>query len=165
MASSNIKTIKGDILDAKEDYIVQQCCCTAVRPAGLSKAIAERFDVNPYATRRPMKKGGNTSVEEDRATPGSCVILGERKVACLFAQYAQGKPGANEIADGAKDRRAYFSAAFMDLIVQIAPDASLAIPYKIGCGLAGGNWDHYERLLNKIAAANPRLTITIYQLP
>lgn len=165
MAGSNVKTITDDILNATEDYIVQQCCCTAVKPAGLSKAIADKFNVNPYINRRPMKKGGNTAIEEDRATPGSCIILGERKIACLFGQYAQGKPGANEVADGAKDRRVYFSAAFMDLLTQIPPDASLAIPYKIGCGLAGGNWDLYERLINKIAVANPTLTITIYQLP
>lgn len=165
MAGSNIKTIAGDLLEAKEDYIVQQCCCTAVKPAGLSKAIADKFDVNPYRGCRPMKKNGNTAVEEDRATPGTCVVLGERKIACLFGQYAQGKPGANEVADYAKDRQNYFEAALLDLIGQIPPDASLAIPYKIGCGLAGGNWTIYQKNLNKIAAAHPTLTFIIYQLP
>ena len=166
MAISNIYKIEGDILTADQDYLVQQCCCTAVRGAGLSKAIATSFpDANPYANRRPMKKGGNTALSEDRATPGTSLILGKRKIACLFAQYAQGKPGANEVPDAANDRLRYFETALIDLISKIPTSSSLAIPYKIGCGLAGGNWSDYKRVLRKMAAANPTLSFVIYQLP
>lgn len=166
MASSNIYKLEGDILAAGEDYIVQQCCCTAVHGAGLSKTLTKQFaDANPYSHRRPMKKGGNTAILEDRATPGTAIILGKRKIACLFGQYAQGKSKEREIPDSAKDREGYFEAALLHLISKIPETASLAIPYKIGCGLAGGNWIHYKRILRKIAAAHPRLTFTIYQLP
>lgn len=166
MASSNICKVEGDILAADEDYIVQQCCCTAVRGAGLSKAIATRFpDANPYANRRPIKKGGNTALPEDRTTPGTALILGKRKIACLFAQYAQGKPGTNEVPDSATDRLNYFEQALNDLISKIPESSSLAIPYKIGCGLAGGDWSAYKRVLRKMAAAHPTLTFVIYQLP
>lgn len=166
MTTSNIYKVQGDILTADQDYLVQQCSCTSVRGAGLSKAIATSFpDANPYANRRPMKKDGNTAVSEDRATPGTCLILGERKIACLFGQYAQGKPGANEVPDTANDRLRYFETALTDLISKIPPSSSLAIPYKIGCGLAGGNWSDTKRVLRKAAAANPTVSFVIYQLP
>lgn len=165
MCDSNLCKVEGDILTSDEDYLVQQCSCTAVRPAGLSKAIATAFpDANPYAKRRPMKKGGNTAVPEDRATPGTAVVMGKRKIACLFAQYAPGKPGPNEVPDSAKARLRYFEEAFNDLISKIPATASLAIPYKIGCGLAGGNWSDYKRVLRKLAAENPKMTFTVYQL-
>lgn len=160
-----MEIITGDLLAATEDYIVQQCCCTAVRPAGLSKAIAEKFaDANPYANRHPLKKGGNTATESERAVPGKCKIIGARKVACLYGQYAQGKPGYAEVPDYAKDRQGYFESALLDLISQIPPDASLAVPYKIGCGMAGGNWSIYLGILQKIADNHPSLKIRIYRL-
>ena len=48
-----ISIIDGNILDAKEEYILQQCCCTAIRPHGLSETIAIVWkDANIYALRK-----------------------------------------------------------------------------------------------------------------
>ena len=41
---------------------------------------------------------------------------------------------------------------------------SIAIPYKIGCGLAGGNWEEYYNALNEWANKNPNIKIVIYKL-
>lgn len=151
-----METLTGDLLAATEDYIVQQCCCTAARPAGLSKAIAQRFpDANPYA--------GLKSTDAP-AIPGKCKIIGTRKVACLYGQYTPGKPGNAKVPDYAKDRQGYFESALLDLISQIPADASLAIPYKIGCGMAGGNWTIYSAILQKIANSHLTLKIRIYKL-
>jgi len=38
------------------------------------------------------------------------------------------------------------------------------LPYKIGCGLAGGNWDKYYNILNIWANNNPNIKIVIYKL-
>lgn len=170
-AISNLQFQKGDLLDAKEDYIVQQNCCIACRPHGLSQTIADRYPyANPYQLLIPMKKGGNTATEETRYIPGTCEIFGsgeERKVACLFGQYAMGKPGKYNsfgIPDTAEDRIRYFEEALEDLVRQIPHTSSVAFPYKIGCGLAGGNWVKYSMILQKFAKKNPSMKIVVYSL-
>lgn len=34
--SKMITIVTGDLREAKEEYIAQQCCCTAIKPHGLS---------------------------------------------------------------------------------------------------------------------------------
>jgi hypothetical protein len=40
---------------------------------------------------------------------------------------------------------------------------SLAFPYGIGCGLAGGDWKVYETMLRDWAAAHPLINVVLYQ--
>lgn len=170
---ANMEIREGNILTATEDYIVQQCCCTACRPHGLSAAIATMFPShgNIYATQKPIKKGGNTAVLEDRPTAGTVQILGngkdQRFIACLFAQYAMGKPGVyktDDIPDGAPDRQKYFQQSLEALAAAIPADASLAFPYRIGCGLAGGTWSIYEKMLKDWVGRHPGLKVVLYKL-
>jgi hypothetical protein len=161
-----MEIITGDLLLATENFIVQQGCCTACRPHGLSKAIAEKFPhANPYKCRTPMKKGGNTANSETRDKPGTCKIMGN--VVVLFGQYAMGKPGiynSFDVPDSAKDRLQYFKSSLDDLATKIPLDTSLAFPYKIGCGLAGGKWLDYLQMIEEFHMKNPSLKIKIYKL-
>lgn len=161
-----------NILTATEDYIVQQCCCTACKPHGLSAALAAAFPHgNAYASRQPVKKGGNTATEDNRPKPGTIQILGngsdQRYVACLFAQYAMGKPGIyNSFGnpDSASDRQRYFTESLEALAAAIPSHASLAFPYRIGCGLAGGNWSVYQDILKTWVTRHPGLRIVLYKI-
>lgn len=162
-----ITTKRANLLDATEDYIVQQCCCTSVKPSGLSAAIAERWaSLNPYASRRRLKY--NWAMPEDRPRPGTIQVLEhpERRVICIFGQYAQGKPGAYKdavvVPDTAEDRLTYFKQGLAEIAAR-APQ-SVAFPYKIGCGLAGGNWKAYEAALQDWAKQNPSIRVSVYQL-
>ncbi len=163
---------EGDLLNATEDYIVQQCCCTACRPHGLSQSIAKQFKHgNVYALRKPIAPGKNTARPEDRPVPGTAIILGDgqtgRYIACLFAQYAMGKPGKYEsfgVPDTEEDRLQYFQQALEDLSSKIPETSSLAFPCRIGCGLAGGNWARYRKILENWSQNHPNYTITLYSL-
>ena len=163
---------QGDLLEAIEDYIVQQCCCTACRPHGLSKAIADRFPHgNVYAKRKPVAPRRNTACPEDRPQPGTTLIVGngtnERYIACLFGQMAMGLPGKYEafgIPDKGTDREKYFSQSLEHLSKQIPASSTLAFPYKIGCGLAGGNWSNYEKILTEWEQQHIGYTIVLYKL-
>jgi hypothetical protein len=126
---------------------------------------------NVYGLRKPIKKGGNTARSEDRPQAGTVQILGngkdQRYIACLFAQYAMGKPGVyatDGIPDTATDRQKYFEQSLEALAAQIPTDASLAIPYRIGCGLAGGSWPIYERMLKEWHSRHSGLKVKIYKL-
>ena len=63
-------TTKSGDLDAKEDYILQQCNCVACRPHGLSAAIAKKF---PFAQPNP----GSIQLLEDEncSTKGFVCLL------------------------------------------------------------------------------------------
>lgn len=162
-----MEIIIGNLLEAKEDYIVQQNCCIACRPHGLSADIAKKFpSANPYKLLIPMKKGGNTATESTRYTPGTCKIF-ENHVVCLFGQYSMGKPGKYEsfgVPDTAKDRLAYFKQALDDMASQIPNNASIGFPYKIGCGLAGGKWCDYIEIIENFSIQHPEYKIVIYKL-
>ena len=41
---------------------------------------------------------------------------------------------------------------------------NIAIPYEIGCGLAGGDWNDYYKVLSDYCNNNPKISITIYKL-
>lgn len=163
---------QGDLLTASEDYIVQQCCCTACRPHGLSDAIASAFPHgNAYALRKPVAPRRNTAREEDRPEPGTSLILGngtsQRYIVCLFGQMAMGKPGRYEAfgtSDSAEDRELYFQQSLEHLSTQIPAKCSLAFPYKIGCGLAGGDWNKYKTMLKKWEQQNMGYTVVLYKL-
>ena len=147
------KITEGDLLKASTEYIVQQNCCTAVRAHGLSEIIASKWsEVNPYKDRKKYK--GNWAVKEDRPEPGTIMVYElvypeQREdqlkgVICAFAQYCHGKPGIYkdplglDKKDKSTDRIGYFREC-IETITELNPK-SVGFPYRIGCGLAGGDW-------------------------
>jgi hypothetical protein len=174
-----MRIITGDLLLADTEYIIQQNCCTAIKAHGLSKTIASKWpDVNPYKDRRKLK--GNWSILEDRPEPGSIEVYnfdvacdtGLKGVICIFAQVCHGLPYKYEdplkmdekYGDTPKDRIQYFTEC-LQLIETLDPKPkSIGIPYKIGCGLAGGSWIKYESIIRKWSEANPDIDVRIYKL-
>ncbi len=138
----------GNILDATEDAIIQQCNCVARKPHGLSQQIAQRF---PHC----RVYSNNT-----QKTPGTIEVYhGNPTIICLLAQYGMGKPhdyGQRE-PDSYKLRLRWFQ----DALDEINPDeySSVAIPYKIGCGLAGGNWNEYLPIIEEF---DKKIPVTLY---
>ena len=164
-----ITLIQGNVLDAKEDYILQQNCCTSLRASGLSMAIAKQFGVNPYKDRRPYAPRLNWACLEDRPSPGSILISG--KIVCMFAQYCHGRPGqlqdpSSAQANGVKDtpamRLAYFVRC-LEAVSAIPNIQSVAIPHGIGCGLAGGDWIVYEKYIQKWSEKHPDIKVVLYK--
>lgn len=165
--------IQGNLLDADTEYIVQQNCCTAIKASGLSQNISNKWDhINPYKNRKNFKR--NWSVAEDRSTPGSITVyqIDDDKplkgVICAFAQYCHGKPGSYKdplninINDSADDRLNYFIQC-LNSIKDLNPK-SVGFPYKIGCGLAGGSWSLYDKIIKKWALENPNIIVKVYKL-
>ena len=163
-----IKIINGDLLEAKAEYICQQSNCISVKPHGLSKAIKDKFDIDPYSNRRCFY-GKNYAVSEDHSKPGTIQVFKSKngqKIICMFAQYGMGKPnsyGQNKINDSFEKRLEWFNQCLLE-IAKLKPK-SLAFPYRIGCGLAQGHWimDYYPALKN-FSKQNPDILIKLYKL-
>lgn len=167
----SLEIIDGDLTTCDADCIVQQCNCLSIIPHGLAMTIKQKLGVDPYGKRRRLSN--NCAIEEDRGEIGTTTIFrrkngSPRYVACLFAQFAPGKPGfffnhiTRHCKDSEENRRQWFIKCLADLSKQLQdlPDIkSIAFPYLIGCGLAGGNWEKYNEMIVKWATQNTQLRI------
>ena len=133
------------------DAIVQQCNCLAFKAHRLSEAIARKYSWgNPYRLRRcPGIR--NLAVPQDRVEPGTIQIMkhpsGDRPdVIVLYAQWDFGTGRVNRIPtheDTPAQREKWFQQCTRDF----KGFQNFAFPYQIGCGLAGGNWTHYQTMI------------------
>lgn len=158
--------VNGDVLCPRhgERYIMHQTNCLTCRPHGLSDAIAKKFPHhgNIYGTRTCQSR--NLAVAESRSTPGTAVIThcndDSPSIIHLMGQWAPGRVysvwvrkhypvcptlGRPETAD---DRKRWFAEALEQVDAELDINDRVAVPYMIGCGLAGGAWQDYERMLN-----------------
>jgi O-acetyl-ADP-ribose deacetylase (regulator of RNase III) len=163
-----LKIINGDLLTSGEQYIAHQCNCVTVRAHGLSKSIADRYPyADVYAKRKPITSTRNTA--KDTSVPGTIEICSppsssnDPHIICMFAQVTPGKTGAyskyyqTNYSDTKKNRLAWFEQCLKE--IEKLSINRVAMPYFIGCGLAGGNWDDYREILNQ----SP-LEIILYKL-
>lgn len=141
---SNYSTVSGDLLQADEQYILHQCNCVTRRSLFLARQIFDHFpDSDVYKHRKSPSE------------PGTIEIRG--RVIALFAQYMPGKVKT-------ETRRLQWFVRCMKRVGDIAGLKSVAIPWGIGCGSAGGSWMEYEREIRKFSEENPNVKVRIYRL-
>lgn len=132
-----IREIQGDLLNAKADVICHQVNCKGVMGAGLARKIRNKFPliVGPYKA--------------------ACYVSGEHllgtvqyfhtpvyAIANLFAQDDYGSGKCHTDYDALK-------SCFRRLAIAW-PDGVIAVPYNLGCGLAGGDWNKVYALLKEV---------------
>lgn len=177
------KLVKKDITSSQDDYIIQQCNCLTITAHGLAQTLLDAF---PYANvygRRKRLGSRNCATTETRDIPGTFHVFRKSEkpaVVALFAQWCPGKlPSRYEYPplpsdlekETYKKRLVWFRKSLYALGEHLEKyhgdneHVSIAIPYKIGCGLAGGNWTEYERILKEFEIDYKHLlSLTIYKL-
>lgn len=156
-----IEVVTGSLFDAKEKYLCHQTNCVTNRAAHLSKDVFKRF---PYADIYTPRK------EPDK--PGTIIVRGngqdQRFVINILGQYYPGTPRyPDSDRDGYEARKSYFLKA-LHQISKIPDLQSLAFPYKIACGAAGGDWNAYLDMLTRFANYVEKAQgakVVIYKLP
>jgi len=132
-----ISIINGNLLEAKEKYIIHNVNCVSNKKAvGLAKDIFTKY---PYADCYLNRL--------DASSPGTIDIKGDgisnRYVINLHAQYYPGRAKyPDSIKDGIVVREKYFHQCLLK-VARIPNLESVALSWGIGCGLAGGDWNHY----------------------
>ena len=161
----------GDITTATQDYIVHQCNCKSITAGGLASVIGRVFPyAAPYVHRRPDPNRHNRCIPEDESRPGtiqawrpdpsSATAVNSPAIIGLYAQYGPGKPGPE---DSEVERQVWFRRC-LGLLEKVPDLKSIAVPWQIGCGLAGGDWEVYEGIIREWAEAHPDMTVVIYKL-
>lgn len=176
-----MRDITGDLLDPSvADYIVQQCNCLTVKPHGLSQSIETRYPGTcSYATRRRVGKR-NLAVVEDRQRPGTirivkpCSLHPAPRIVSLFAQWRPGRVAGrfhaiypeSAIRETESQRHIWFKQCLVAMGSKLrAVHATVAFPFGIGCGKAGGNWHRYRAMIERFDADNENLDVVIVSLP
>lgn len=129
-----IEFVTGSLLDSKEKFIVHQANCVSHYASGIAAAIFSKFPYSDIYTSR---------MESDK--PGTIIVKGngldQRYVVNLMGQFYPGSFSDDEI-DNEKARQVYFHHALIRL-AKTPNLESIAFNYKIGCGIAGGDWNGY----------------------
>jgi O-acetyl-ADP-ribose deacetylase (regulator of RNase III) len=136
----SMKIIEDDLLNSDAQYIAHQCNCLTKKGAGLSYVMFKKFPHADIYSKRTSKD-----------QPGTIVIRGsekERYVINMLAQVCPGKPRPNDT----KQMRIKWFQQCLEKISEIKDLDSIAFPHNIGCGLAGGDWKVYEKMLNEFAS-------------
>lgn len=149
---------------------MHQVNCVSRGAKGLAATL---FRVFPWANlyRRGTKRvPGAVYVDRGRGgRPGVIHVAG---------QVNPGKPrsgcggGEEEEEDTAEQRLRWFEYALVAIgkLPAMAPgrdghQPSLAVPWRIGCGLAGGDWRKYLTLLKRFTIVFPHVRVVVYKLP
>lgn len=154
--------IIGNLLTFECDVIIQQCNCITVNPKGLALSVSAQLGVDVYKTRMAIGKK-NLCISQHRDIPGKCIITkcwpGSRPkyVASLMAQFAPGKPRSyyknvteeHGYDDDSIQRIEWFKKSLEELKSQIVKNdfKTIAFPKGIGCGMAGGDWKIYSKII------------------
>lgn len=141
-----IEIITGDLLEAKEQYLIHQTNCISTNgAAGIAKSI---FDKYPYAD--------CYSDRTETSKPGAIDIRGngddKRLIVNLHGQVYPGRcryPSSD--LDGRAARRKYFYHGLLR-VAKIENLESVAFPWRVGCGIAGGDWSWYLGQINYFAS-------------
>lgn len=143
-----IKVVYDNLFNAKEKYLCHQCNCVTNKAAHLAKDVFSKYPyADIYSERQKMDGSIYIEHKEPLTKPGSIIIRGngldQRYIINLLGQYYPGKPQyINRLLDSPEIRENYFYKTLL-CIAKIPNLESIAFPWKIGCGAAGGNWDNY----------------------
>jgi O-acetyl-ADP-ribose deacetylase (regulator of RNase III) len=150
----SLELVRGDIVTSKEQYIIHQCNCSSTSASGLAGYL---FKLYPYA-----------NVYKERvqhSMPGTIDIRGngkeERYIINLFGQYF---PGIARSVDDTVEYRIYHFLNGLRAVADINGIESIAFPWMIGCGLAGGDWDKYYYIIKMWSALHSDIKVVVYQL-
>ena len=150
-----IHFINGDLLEADEKFIAHQTNCCSTIAKGIAKSIFEKFPyANSYTNRINRDSMGSIRVFGDG--------INQRHVINMNAQFYPGPANYPDIDDPSIRKSAFHQCLIK--IAKIPALNSIAFPYKLGCGLGGGDWEWYLKNIENFADfCGPSVKVSIYR--
>lgn len=134
-----MQEIKGNILSIPKGIICHQVNCKGVFGAGLAKQIKLNY---PLAYREYITKhNGNQLVLGE---PFYTKISDDIIIYHLPAQLGFGRTGLHTNYSALNECLVKVKKSLQDL-----PELPIYIPYKLGCGLGGGDWGIVESIIEE----------------
>lgn len=149
-----IKIIDGDLFSTNAKYICHQVNCKGKMGSGVAKQIRAKYPQAYIAYKQKCDEEG----KDPFWTFGHSqfVQCDERVIVNMFAQSGYGYDGklyTDYIA---------FQSCLNEIRNTVPDGETIAMPYKIGCGLGGGSWDTILSYIEQILA--PYYTVELWRL-
>lgn len=133
--------VQGNILDITEGVIVHQVNCKKVMGAGLAKQIRAKYPQHYEDFMKTAPVMGD--IVKSEITPDKLYIVG-----C----YGQDGYGTDKQYT---DHLALYGGLIKAAKLAQKKGLTLYAPYKLGCGLAGGDWEVVKGLLERVTYYAP----------
>lgn len=144
----------GDLLKSDCTVIMHQANCQKIMGAGIAKAISHKF---PGA--KDVDKENSLSPEERFGT-FTHYKAGNVTIVNLYGQLRYGRKGVFTNYKKLENAINSFFAYGLENNINLQ---KVGIPYKMGCGLAGGDWTIVKSLLERQSNKH-NINIHIYKL-
>jgi O-acetyl-ADP-ribose deacetylase (regulator of RNase III) len=139
-----LKIIEQDLLLVENGVICNQTNCLGSMGAGIALAIKNKWPfVNSEYKAFCNQHPGHRSI----LLLGQCQLIQITPVltlANIFGQHEYGR------FNGVNTNYRAVTEAFQHLKASITPETQVYVPFNMGCGLAGGNWDEYQKRIEEI---------------
>lgn len=140
---------QGDVLTSGADVIAHQVNCFGVMGAGVAKQIRTKYP-KVYAEYKKICDDNQNNI--GLLGLSHWVPIGERQwIANLFGQHGYGRGDVYTVYPALKTALLRTVRGCEELEEQVVHTVRLALPYKIGCGLAGGDWRVVLPMIQKIS--------------
>lgn len=140
---------QGDVLESGADVIAHQVNCFGVMGAGLARQIRERYP-HVYKEYHDLCEKNHHHIRM-LGVANWIKIDDSHWIANLFGQYGYGRGKVYTVMPALKVALMRTVQGCEEWAMAEQRSIRLAIPYKIGCGLAGGNWHTVHKMIEEIA--------------
>lgn len=154
-----IKIVDGDLFETKANFICHQVNCQGRMGSGVAKQVREKFPVvyryykawcdEDAKLRKALGLTKSQLLGRVQISYKEDYLVGDKnidtQVICnMFSQDQYGYNGKKYTDYDA------FEKCLLKLKERVPAGDVIAMPYKIGCGLGGGDWDIVYGLIEKV---------------
>ena len=160
-----IKIVNGDLLQSNLPLIAHQTNCLGVMGAGIAKAIKNKWSI---VYTQYVDKCRHYNYSKDLL--GKCQVCVTEDEPIKFVANLFGEYSFTESVAPFENRHTDYDAlkkslSHLKAICENTEITKIGIPYKLGCGLAGGDWDGVVYpMLQELFANDSTITLYIYKL-
>lgn len=149
-----IKIIEGNIVNAKTDFIIYQVNCQGVIGSGVAKALRD-YDEGIYIHYRKICEFCKFKPESLLGTCDAYFLKDSGQIVLsLFAQDKYGYDGKQytdleAFREGLRYISQHFGVWCKGAAEKDLRQISVALPYKIGCGRGGADWEVVYKIIEE----------------
>ena len=152
-----IKIIEGDLLKGDAQFILHQCNCFHKMGAGIAKQISLKYpnalQIDKQTIYGDKNKLGTYSVSEE--TDGKTIIN-------IYSQFEYGTGKKQTDYNALLIALTKIKNVFGFKLDYMQP-ITFGLPYGMGCGLAGGDWNKVEKIIKSVFANSTSTELQIYK--
>lgn len=159
-----INIIKGNLLNSKEEIIGHQVNCKGVMNSGVAKAIREKYHYayTQYKAYCKIRTSDDLLGQCNIVMVANSYLNSEKKLYPRYIanMFAQDDYGYNKCYTDYKAFEMCIKhlVAYMDIM----DIKTIAMPYRIGCGRGGGDWNIVYGILDKYFGQTNKTKLVLY---